>query len=260
MNWIIGTILLMSMSQAVSIGHHRTAGRNPCVVSAWPMNEGSGLTLHDVSGNGNNATISSAGNLAWTANSIKSGVTSPVWSGLGGAVSTSTTLANFSNTHAFSTSVWIKGLTSTGTETSFINTLNTGSNYQGWEIEKQSNSDTQPDLFTSILINNLFGNNFIQVSANTTIDDGALHYLVMSYSGSNTAGGVTTYVDGSPISTIIFSNTLSATIAGGLPVWIAQRNDGTDSMIGAMAYAEVYNCALSSAQVAAYYASGPGIY
>lgn len=255
---ILGTLLLMT-GQYIPTGS-RAPSLNPCLVSAWPMNEGSGLTLHDVSGNSNNATISSAGNLTWTSNAIKSGVTSPVWSGLGGAVSTSTTLANFSNTHAFAFSVWIKGVTTTGTETSFINTLATGSNFQGWEIEKQSSSDTQPNDFSAILINNVNTPNFIQLGSTTTITDSALHYLVASYNGSSTAAGVTMYVDGVSTATSVFSDNLSATIASGIPVWIAQRNDGTDPMIGAMAYAEVYNCALTSGQVAAYYAAGPGIY
>ena len=72
------------------------------LLSYWKMDEGSGLILHDTSGVGNDATINTGGAVTWTANDIKSGATTPVWSGSGYATAASVLPTNFDGTQPFS--------------------------------------------------------------------------------------------------------------------------------------------------------------
>lgn len=256
-------VLLLFMQSAISPGRGTFVGGglNACIVSAWAMNEGSGTTFNDTSGNTNTGTASLS-DFAWTANAIKTGVTSPLWNGtVAGGAATSTTVTNFTNTQAFSAAIWVKNIAvSDANEQSFLSTLSvmTGT-YQGWEISKQSSTDATPNSFTAVFVSNVGTGNLMQVTANTSINDTNLHYLVMTYNGSSNTSGIALYIDGVASSTNALFNSLTATTAGGIPVQFAQRNDGSVALFGATGYAEVYNCALTSGQVATYFARGPGI-
>jgi hypothetical protein len=257
---VLGVLLMLGQVMQQPIVDTASGGLNPCLVSAWAMNEGSGSTFNSFPGTPSNTATIGGGAVTWTANAIKSGVTSPVWTGSGGgAEATSTTLTNFSNTQAFSVSIWVNF--ADNNEISFMNTLNaTGGTYQGWELEKQPSTSSQANDLTAFLFNNYGSANYIQVSINTTISNSTLHYLVMTYSGSGTAAGVKLYVDGVQGTNIVVQDSLSATIASGIPVWFAVRNDGTDPYNAASGYAEAYNCAITAGQISTYYAQGPGIY
>jgi hypothetical protein len=229
---------------------------NSCLVSAWAMNEGTGLTLHDSSTGGTNtAAINTGASVTWTANSIKSGVTSPVWNGSGDAIASSTTLTNFDGTTPFSISIWINP--SNNSDATYIGTLNAPGNvYQGWELGL--NFGINPVFY---LINSYVGNNYLQVTGNSfSINPGNLYYVVVTYDGSRTASGVKIYVNGSVSNSYVDNDSLSASTANGLPVRFAARNDGSNEFSGGLAYAEVYNCVLSPSTVSTYNSQGPGIY
>lgn len=227
----------------------------PTQISAWPMNEGSGLTLHDVSGNSNTATISVAGAVTWQSNSGIPGTTT-LWSGTGKATATSTTLTNFDGTKPFSVAVWIK--TTASVESTFLGTLNPSNNFQGWSLEIASGgAGVNPRLF---LINSFSATNLIQVDTfSTGTTDGELHYIVATYDGSRTAAGVKIYKDGNSLITTVTTDSLSATTASGLPVTIGARADGSTAYVGAMAFSEIVPGVLSPSTISANFTAGPKI-
>lgn len=222
---------------------------NPCLVSGWPMNEGSGLTFNDVSGNVNTATVPSTP--TWQANAGFPGIT-PLWGGGAGATSTSTTLVNFARTQPFSVSVWM-ATTGTGAQT-FLGNLQ-GANFTGWELGTGI-SHTKTDFFFS---SNANTSNFIRVQGSTTINTGARFYVVATYDGSSAAAGVKLYVNGALETNTVVTNGLTSAVSSTAPAKIGASVSG-NAFFGPMAFAEVYNCVLTPTQVSTYNAAGPGIY
>jgi hypothetical protein len=228
-------------------------GLNACLISGWPMNEGSGFVFHDVSGNGN--TANSGGGFTWQSNAGFPGTT-PLWTTPGGTCgncSTNIALTNFNGSVPFSASVWINE--NTGAETTMLSTTANFLNYQGWEFEKRSGQNVV--LFW---IANTYTGNTIQIHGTANINNGARHYVVVTYDGSQTAAGMKIYVDGVADTTTTDFNSLSASAASGRALDIAQRTDGAEGFAGVLAFAEVYNCVLSPSTIASYNSRGPGIY
>jgi hypothetical protein len=252
---IIGSLLLLS-GQYVPSGavfpHALACSPN----SAWPMNEGSGLTLNDTSGHSNTATINSAGSVTWTTPGGGLVGTFPDWTGTGFGLATSTTLNNFDGTTPFSVGFWEK-TDVPSVESAFLSTLNASAGtFQGWEVQKTSTGEV---IFFLI---NTFPSNAIDVltASGASVDNGALFYIGVSYDGSKTAAGVKIYINGAVQATSTVIDTLTSSAANGLPVRFAARNNATDEFKGITAFAEVYPCVVSSAQWAANFAAGPGIH
>lgn len=220
-------------------------------LGAWPMNEGTGLLLHDTSGNANNATINTAGAVTWQANAGLPGTT-PLWNGTGNALAASASQTSFTGATPFSVSAWVN-IPAPLTNQVFLSTLDTaGGTFKGWEMQTGS-------LGFGFFLINTFPSSAIQVNT-STLAPSALHYLVATYDGSQTAAGVKLYVDGALGTMAIGNDTFTASASNGLPMRVGARNDGTLELSGAMAFAEVYSCVLTPTQVAANNAAGPGIY
>jgi hypothetical protein len=227
---------------------------NPCLVGAWAMNEGSGLTLHDTSGNNNTATINTAASVTWTSNVGLPGTTTQ-WNATGYALATSTTLTNFDGTTPFSATVWASPIN--GNAFALLGTLQTANGYKGWEFATKVGFPTL-DFF---LINSYPGN-AIDVSAVTSVPTNTVAYFVVTYDGSKTAAGVKFYANGVLVTKSgPVADSLTSSTANGLPLRFGARSDGTNEFgPGPMAFAEVYNCVLTPTQVTTYNAAGPGIY
>lgn len=223
----------------------KPTGFNPCLISGWPMNEGTSVTLRDVSGNSNTATITGGG-IVWQSNAGLPGITA-LWDGGTRANSASTTLTNFTGTTPFSVSFWANP-TSNGT---YFSTLDTSGVDKGWEVAQATGSTLE------FFIVNTFPGNRLDVTATLNINTG-LHYVVVT-SANGTAAGVKVYIDGTSQTVTTVANTLSATAANGLPVTFGERKDTSLGLHGAMAFVGVYNCVLTSTQVSTNFAGGPAI-
>jgi Concanavalin A-like lectin/glucanases superfamily len=219
--------------------------------AGWKMDEGSGLILHDSIGS-NDATINTGPSVTWTANSIKSGVTSPVWNASGYALASNATPTNFDGTAPFSVAVWFKA-NAVGGQT-LLGNMASASGFKGWSLEIQQTGGNFSPLF--ILINTS-GSNQLGVLASTSYATGGLHYLVATYDGSRTAAGAKLYVDGSLVSVSGLFDSLTASTASGLPVRFGARDNATNKFNGAMAYDQIFNVALTSTQISAFFAAGP---
>src|ERR1700679_1396372 len=144
------------------------------LILGLPMNDGSGLILHDVSVNADNATLSGAGAVTWQSNVGFPGTTT-LWSGTGNAVVSNPALVNFDGTKPFSVTVWVKA-TSSSSQQTLVGTLNPPANFMGWEVQ---NGDGAVAGKLQFLMLNSFMSNGIWVTGNTTINDGATHYLAV---------------------------------------------------------------------------------
>lgn len=217
-------------------------------IAGWAMNEGSGLTLHDSVGS-NHATINSGGSITWQANTGLPGTT-PQWNGSGYALAASSSLTNFDGTTPFSASVWTD-ITHISTAV-LMGNIDTGSAFKGWELSLQNAA------VKFFLVNN-YPSNAIDVVQTPAVFAGFFH-IVVTYDGSRSASGVKLYMNGASVALTTNVNTLTSSAASGLPVRFGARNDGSNKLSDAMAFAEIYNFVLTSTQVAAFYASGPGLY
>ena len=223
----------------------------PCSpFSGYPMNEGSGLTLHDTVG-GNDATFSGAGAVTWTSNVIKSGDTSPVFTGSGLATTTNTTIANFSGFTPFSIGVWINLTNSTGSD-GIVGNIGTSPAFTGWSFELDGLD--RSELF---VVNNHTGGNAAEANNPSAVSSGVVRYLVWTYDGSGSTSGMKTYIQALLGTTNSFLNPLTSSAANGTPIVIGARPDGSNPMMGGMGYLALYNCVLTSTQVTTNFAAGP---
>jgi hypothetical protein len=264
-------LLLLFLLQINTGGRRKVYGTsyNACLVSGWPMNEGSGLTLHDVTSNANTYTLGSvgAGSTAaqWQTNTGFSGTTLLFKQAAGASAygsAASTSLLNFSGTQPFSVAAWIY-TTNTTSEMALVSTLNVSNNYQGWELQRQSNGNTLRPAFFLI---NSYPSNAIAVygigSGGVGLPTSSVVYVSATYDGSKSASGVHIYVNGVEEGAYgVPANSLTSNSTGsGLAPKIGARSDGSDSLDSVIADVAVYNCVPSTTFWSTNYAKGPGIY
>jgi hypothetical protein len=255
-------LMLLLMTQYTLPVHLTTAGvraipLNPCLISGWPMNEGSGFVFNDVSGNGNTVNMPSILPFTWQTNTGFPGIT-PLWSaaahGTAGADSTNASLTNFDGTTPFTVSTWMQA--SATSQQALVSTISSVvNNYRGWELLTGF-----PTSAMRFYVGNSNGSNALIVHGSTNVLDGSKHFLVATYDGSRTPSGVHLYVDGSTQTQTTEENDLTATAAQGNAVALAQRFDGTEWYNGVQADTAIYNCVLTPTEVTLYNSNGPGIY
>lgn len=251
----IGPIGVFNPSaQSIGSGVSNPSGSaQPTILSAWPMNEGSGLTLNDTSGNSNTAFINLAAEVVWQSNAGLPG-TSPLFTGDGGAgfaLATIAALTSFNGSTPFSLSAWFNPQTAaSGSLFGTVDAL--GGTFQGWEL----NSAASRAL--AFILANTITTNWIVVIGSQAGTPGTANYGVVTYDGSKTAAGVNLYMNGvlDPSPTVT-GNNLTGVTSNSLPVRFGQRNDGTSSLNSVMAFCKIYSGALTGSQVAANFALGP---
>lgn len=241
-----GTFTATSITLKLAASPNGLLSRNnaspPCApVSAWPMTEGSGLTLNDTSGNSNTATINAAGSVTWQANAGFTGIT-PRWNGTGLAIAASTTLTSFTGLTPFT--LHLKESTVSAGTQSLMGTLNIAPTFQGWEISTSAGK-------TRFVLFNTASTNGIDVSGSSLINTGAATDVVVVVDGSQHASGVSIYVNGILEALTVGEDNLTATASNALPLTFAARRDSQVPFTGAMAGAQIYPCLFNAAQAAA---------
>lgn len=223
-------------------------------VSAWPMNEGSGLTFHDSSSNSNNATLSGSGAVTWQTNGTLPGTT-PLFTGSGSASASIATPTNFDGTTGFSVQLWVVGA-SGGSAEAYIGNNKTGPSNQGWFFI----NDAEQLQFA--LINNNAGSvSLINFEGSTVFPATGTHYAGVTYDPSQAVGNqVKLYIDGVNKPGNYVTDNLSGSTASGLVALMGNSNVAAWPLTHAMAFVEVFPCVNTPTQIAAMYALGPGIY
>lgn len=220
---------------------------NACLVYGWPVNEGSGRTLHDVSVNANNATIATV-SPTWGSNA---GFPGSSWTvGSGGAGAANNTHANFDGTTPFSLAAWAN-VTSTSSNEIILSTLSNAGTYNGYEMSTEVVSAGKLEFYLS----NSTSNRII-VTGSTTIAATGVHYLVATYDGSKNASGVKLYVDGAAETNNISQNNLTGTTTTASTPVLGERPADGNRMVGVLAAGVIYNCVLNPTDIATYFTRG----
>lgn len=238
-----------------------------CKAAAWPMNEGSGLTFHDQISPADNMTLSGSGAVTWQSNAGLPGTT-PFFNGTGYAVGANFTKTNFDGSLPFSVAFWTKNSShsSANIQSQLIGSSTFTNPYIGWLIFENGNTTLAPipnfEAQGSIvfdLISNGFPNGIQVLCAFCIINDGALHYVAVTYDGSKKAAGVHIYRDGLLQTPIVSTDTLTGSSVNPVPVQVGDTTDGLIPFTGALAFAEIFCTELTAAQVAMFASAGPQI-
>lgn len=239
------------------------ASTMPTPLGWWKMNEGSGSTLLDSSGNGNTLANNLGGTSpisSWEA-TPGSGFNAPYPVFFGGSVpltTTSGTAFNFNGAVPFSVSLWIYWNNISSAEYSIIGNLEGPSSYAGWEMYLDSGGGY---VLFSIYNNNSTGNG-LQVGIPTSLFTAStVAHIVVTYNGNGLASGVTWYVNAVAETTTVKLNALSGTISSTEPLLLAAREDGNSVYGGVndgaiMRDVRIYSAVLTSAQVNTIYTAG----
>jgi hypothetical protein len=114
-------------------------------------------------------------------------------------------------------------------------------------------------MLNLLLIHDITVPNWINATDTTTFATGGTHQGCFTYDGSSAGAGVAIYLDG-VAGTSVSGNTLSGSIASGVPVAIGALHNGsaaTTFFQGALGYTRIYNSVLTAGQISALYALGP---
>lgn len=234
----------------------------------WKLDDCTGTTAYDSSGNGNNATLTYGGGTYTQAGTCTSGTASDAWYGgatgkfnASLAMDTTTDTINIGNiaaysferTDPFSTSVWIK--TSTAASMTLISKQDSSAPYSGWNVQ------TSASGFIYFQLVNTYSSNTLEVltASDTGYSNGSWHHIVATYDGSSTPGGVHIYVDGVDKALSTAVNTLSATTVNSISVYLGSRNGTAQKYDGQLDDARIYNYALTSSQVQKLYNQASGV-
>lgn len=224
---------------------------NSGMVECWPMTDGSGTTFADGCGTSNTETLQT-GTLTWQTTSGLPGSTA-LFSATAYTTGANQTATNFTGATPFSVTSWINLTGTPGTERTLASTLNTATNFTGWEFLIDGTGSAFH--LHAFLINN-YPSNAIEVFTSTVLTSGT-HYVGMAYDGSKTAAGVSFYIDGVLCTNAApAQNSLTGSIANTENVSLGGRPDGTQPLNGVEAYTRIYNRLLSQTDFTNYFTAG----
>jgi Concanavalin A-like lectin/glucanases superfamily len=133
-------------------------------------------------------------------------------------------------------------------------TINTASNFMGWEIDQQATSGVPAFL----LVNNFTSGNALEVLGSTGIGPGTPVNVIWTYSAATkTASDVTLFLNGTASGTTTGVSGLTASTASGLPLHVGSRADGSVPYDGSMSNLQIFSGVLTSGQIAAIQTAGP---
>lgn len=255
---------------------------NACLIHAWPMNEGSGSTFHDLIGSD---PMTIGGTVVWQENAGLPGTT-PFFNGAGFATGVTASDLNFDGSNPFTIVLWTTGSSVRGyaLQSWLVGNLagfDQTEDFKGWLVFQNANNpdggaapqDANAGIFNLFQTNGTgFMGGAIQVNPATTsivAPTPAPHFYAVSYTGNRSSTGVTIVFDGTTYSvansnlTIIFDN-LTATTATTTPIQVGEAPAGSGPTTsipytGAMGYLAIYNCAVSSSTLLTWEAQSPRI-
>ncbi|HXA45674.1 MAG TPA: glycoside hydrolase family 76 protein [Candidatus Angelobacter sp.] len=201
--------------------------------SYWPLDATSGTAATDVSGNGNNGTVSGA---SWSANGLVNGCL--VFNGVNSSVQITNPLVN-----DFSIAFWVKTSQTAGAPEWYNGAGLVDGDYPG----------TANDFGTALVGSKFgfgIGNPDTTILSTTSINDGAWHFCVATR--QQATGAIKVYVDGSlQASATVNRNSLNASAH----LLFGAIASGGGYFNGSLDEVKLFTRALSSGEVAALYDS-----
>jgi hypothetical protein len=194
----VDTPVFVFYGNANDKGHHATSNTwQNGFQGVWHQYVAGGGQLWDVSANavGNSS-------MAGYSNTTGKYVGAVAWSG-GFYEAAADSSYDIERTSPMTVCTWVN--TSSGAaNNAVIAHLNPSSPNNGWEFDIASG---KPSLY---IINNFGGNNYLNTTSTSTLNNGAWRRACVTYSGNSNTSGVTYYIDGTVDTTVSLNNTLSA--------------------------------------------------
>jgi len=180
---------------------------NPNIYAHYHLNEATGETVIDSSGNGRsgipaNSPISVAGKL----NNSLSFNGSSQYINCGN-------IAKFERTDSFSIEYWLK---TTSTRQEMIISTITDSPHTGYQVHMTAGK------IILWLCNNSTGN-YLMITTINAVNDNLFHHIIITYDGSSSSTGVNIYIDNVLQALSVIQNNLTATILNSNNFTIAQK-------------------------------------
>lgn len=215
------------------------------LVGWWKLNEGSGTSTADATGNGNTGTLTNGPTWGTGPNSTGD----VVFDGSNDYIA----IANeanfdFDRTAAFSISAWIKwNATGSGSQYFFSKAATSG-NEEGILF----GVDYDNARLRSFLVNSS-GSAIGCATANSSLSSGSWHHCVLTYDGSSDGTHIKIYIDNGTAVTG-GAGTLTGSILNANPAWIGRS--GSTFYKGEADDVRFYNIELTSGNVATLYTGG----
>jgi hypothetical protein len=238
-----------SLIEFITGGECALIGSPTTPYALWHLNESSGLTAADSSGNSRNGTLTNMETGDWTAGKLNNCLD---FDGTNEYVDCGA-IAGFERDEAFSVEFWFK---TSLARTQFILAKQDDSTKRGWSAYiRQASGNFRLAFF----LGNNNTSNYIAVEYPMDVNDNLFHHGCITYDGSSIAAGVNVFVDGDNTGNVVILDALSATIINSATCQIGTRGGSSsfafDGLIDEVA---IYELELSSAQVAARYNTGQG--
>lgn len=203
-----------------------------------------------------NAAPMKANNLAWVAYAGMGPV--PVASFNGSTSYLETTgydgSLSFDGTRPFSISLWAVLATENSSQNTLFSSISSTSPYAGMTLAV-TNGQVDFQMINS------YPSSWLQVygGSASTITTGNVYHILVTYDGSGKGAGVAIYVNGALQTPTIYADMLTGSANSNLPVAIGSRPGGNSYPVGSggIAFVQIYDVALTSANAAALYAAGP---
>ena len=214
----------------------------------WLLNDGTGTNANDESANANDGTLG-ASNPSWMKDTI-----SPAFMGAAAVVIGANQYINagavlqYERTQPWTCIAVIKVPSNPGTAAILFSNMNV-SPYPGFEVFLNSSGQLHCRI-----MNSFFAPNYVGVRGTVDIADGVWRVIAVTYDGSSTAAGVKLYVDGSAVSMVTESDTLSASIVNSEVFRIGNQTGelGTFQLGGSLDEFSMHKVARSASYIAAH--------
>lgn len=212
------------------------------VAAYWPCQEGSGSTLHDVSGNGHDAVF----NGTWTTGHV--GASAAAFTPAQYAQIPFSAALNFDSAQPWSFNVWVTQANNTDAAHVLFSTMS--GTIQGYEVGFNTTS-------LRVYLVNAWTANAITVSAIAGVVN-TWQMVTVTYDGSLKAAGVTLYFNGSPLPPTIEHDTLTGSIHTSNPPYLSSRAQSF-GVNGALGQAGMWPRTITPADIIRLYAAGAGL-
>ena len=218
------------------------------VYAHWHLNEATGSSAADSSGNGRTGTAVNMENGDWQAGKLNNCL---VFGGTDEYIDCQD-IADFERTDAFSLECWFK--TSNGATQDLLARRDNAGALAGYAIQMSATGE----VWVVLCNNNGGGNRLIVYTNNSGFNNNAWHHLIVTYDGSSSPSGINIYIDNSLEGIFTFADGLSASITASSDFMIGARAGADKFYIGSIDEVIIYDKEISTTTVAYRYNSSSG--
>lgn len=214
----------------------------------WKLDEASGATCADSSGNGHDLTY--GGTPHYSESGPFSGASAVLFDGVTGEGAVST-YASWMLPSDLTLECWVKSTVALAQVAIFG--AATGRPSAGVYMLYFDGSGRVKGVFTNT------GGTVTTVESATGLNDGAWHHVAFTHRASSGGSNNVLYVDGSAVATSAFGSGTPSAVSAPIRIGGCGSSIDADWLNGTVSHAAFYPSVLSAARIAAHYAAGAGI-